>query len=118
MDKNITIDKYASSLDALPTILNLLGVEYDSRLVMGRDILGDDEGLIIFNDRSWITSKGKYNAVTRTFTPYEENVDDDYVDKMNKSIYNKYLMSKMILDNNYYAKVLSKEDFIQKEETN
>ncbi len=117
MKENITIDKYASSLDALPTILNLMGVEYDSRLLMGRDILSDEEGLVIFNDRSWITSKGKYNAVTRVFTPYEENIEEDYVDKMNKSIYNKFLMSKMILDNNYYSKILTKDDFKQNEIT-
>ena len=111
MDKNITIDKYASSLDALPTILNLFGVKYDSRLLMGRDILSDEEGLVIFNDRSWISSKGKYNAVTNSFTPYVDDIEEDYVNKMNKSIYNKFLMSKMILDNNYYSKILSKDDF-------
>lgn len=118
MKENITIDKYASSLDTLPTILNLFGVEYDSRLLMGRDILSNEDGLVIFNDRSWISSKGKYNAVKNSFTSYVDNIEEDYVDKINKSVYNKYLMSKMILENNYYAKVLNSNYFIQKEETN
>ena len=37
MDPEI-ITKPASSLDILPTLSNLMGVEYDSRLLMGQDI--------------------------------------------------------------------------------
>ena len=106
MEKSVKVTKYASSLDILPTILNLFNVEYDSRLLMGRDILSDSEGLIIFNDRSWITSYGRYDAVTEEFTPYKENIDSYYVDKINKIVYDKFLMSKLIIENNYYKKVL------------
>lgn len=116
MEKSIKVTKYASSIDILPTILNLFGMTYDSRLLMGRDLLSDEDGLIIFNDRSWITSYGKYNSVNDTFTPYKENIDEDYVDKINKDVYNKFLMSKLILEQNYYSKILSPDDFIQKKE--
>ena len=34
----VTIDKPCSSLDIIPTLSNLLGLEYDSRLLMGKDI--------------------------------------------------------------------------------
>lgn len=106
MKNSIKVTKYASSLDILPTILNLFNVEYDSRLLMGRDILSDSEGIIIFNDRSWITSYGKYDSVTEEFTPYKDNIESDYVDKINKEVYDKFLMSKLIIENNYYKKVL------------
>ena len=106
MEKSIKVDKYACSLDILPTILNLFDLDYDSRLLMGRDILSNEDGLVIFNDRSWISSKGKYNATDEEFTPYVSNISDYYVDNINTSIYNKFLISKLILEKNYYKIVL------------
>lgn len=108
MEKSIKVTKYASSLDILPTILNLFNLEYDSRLLIGKDILSDEEGIVIFNDRSWINSYGKYDSVKDIFTPYKENVSDEYIDTINNEVYNKFLMSKYILDYNYYNKVLKK----------
>lgn len=103
------IDKYAMSLDILPTVLNLFGVEYDSRLLMGRDILSNSDGLVIFNDRSWISEYGKYNAPKKTFTPFKELKEEDYVEKINEIVYNKFVISKNILENDYYRKVFKGE---------
>jgi phosphoglycerol transferase MdoB-like AlkP superfamily enzyme len=108
MKESIEINKYASSLDILPTVLNLFNVEYDSRLLMGKDILSDEDGLVIYNDRSWITSKGKYDSTNKTFTPFNEEVNNNYVDEINTIVYNKFLMSKLILENDYYSKIIKK----------
>ena len=110
MKKSIKVDKYAESLDILPTILNLFGVNFDSRLLMGRDILSSNEdGLVILNDRSWITDKGKYNAATKKFTPFtDEELEENYIDKINTIVYNKYVISKNILETNYYKYVFNK----------
>ena len=35
----IEVDTYCSTVDILPTLLNLFGLNYDSRLLAGRDIL-------------------------------------------------------------------------------
>ena len=66
MEEPIEIDKPCSALDILPTLLNLMGIEYDSRLLMGRDILSEADPLVIFSNRSWITNLAKYNSVTDT----------------------------------------------------
>lgn len=106
MKSPIQVDKTGSSLDILPTVLNLFGIEYDSRLLMGRDILSDAEPLVIFSDRSFITDKGKYNAVTGEFNPNEGvEVDNVYVERINNIIYKKFQMSRLILENDYYRKV-------------
>ncbi len=106
MKESITVDKYAYQLDVLPTILNLFGIEYDSRLLMGTDILSDSDALIIFNDRSWITDKGKYNAVKKKFTPfYNQEVSNEYIEKINTIVSNKFSMSALVLDKNYYKYV-------------
>ena len=103
MKEPIKVEKVGSSLDVLPTVLNLFGVEYDSRLLMGRDILSDEENIVIFSDRSFITDKGKYNSVTEEFVPKEGiEVEENYVDNMKAIIYNKFKMSRLILEKDYY----------------
>ena len=105
----IEINKYGESLDILPTVLNLFGIDFDSRLLMGRDLLSNSDGLVIFNDRSWITDKGKYNASTKVFTPFNnEQVDEDYIESINTKVYNKFVISKNILETNYYKYVFNK----------
>jgi len=110
-----TIEEPASSLDIIPTISNLLAIEYDSRLLMGRDLLSDTEALIIFSNRSFITPRGKYNSETKTYTPNEnyeldEDAEDDeeYRKKISNIINAKFFYSAKILDRDYYSKVLDK----------
>ena len=111
MKEPIKVEKIGSSLDVLPTVLNLFGAEFDSRLLMGRDILSDTEPLVIFSDRSFITDKGKYNAVTEEFIPNEGvTVEDGYVDKINATIYKKYQISRLILENDYYRHIFKTEN--------
>ena len=74
------VDKVISSLDILPTIYNLYGLTFDSRLLMGRDIFSNNEHIVILSDRSWITDKGKYNSVTKEFTSTtNEEIEKDKI---------------------------------------
>lgn len=107
----IKVEKIGSSLDVLPTVLNLFGAEFDSRLLMGRDILSDSDPIVIFSDRSFITDKGRYNSLTEQFMPNEGvTVEEGYVDKINTIIYKKYQMSRLILENDYYKHVFKTEN--------
>jgi phosphoglycerol transferase MdoB-like AlkP superfamily enzyme len=106
MVQPVEVNKYAGSLDILPTILNLFGIEFDSRLLMGTDIFSDNEGIIIFNDRSWITNYGKYNATKNIFTPFKDEIPENYIETINHQVNNKYVISKNILETNYYKYVL------------
>lgn len=100
------VDKVISSLDILPTIYNLYGLTFDSRLLMGRDIFSNNEHIVILSDRSWITDKGKYNSVTKEFTSTtNEKIEKDYIDRINMIVNQRYGMSSLIIDNNYYKKI-------------
>lgn len=106
-NKNIkptTVEKVSMSMDVLPTVYNLFGVEYDSRLLMGTDIFSNSEGIAIMKNRSWVTNKGTYYSATNKFVSSEE-VSDDYVDTINQIVSNKLNISKMIISNNYYKSV-------------
>lgn len=100
------INKVVAGIDLLPTVYNLFGIDYDSRLFIGKDIFSDTEGLAILSDRSWVSDKGTYNNVNKKFTKkVDEEVPQEYVDKMNKIVSQKFTMSTLILDNNYYKKL-------------
>lgn len=102
----VVIDKPCSNLDILPTLSNLFGLEYDSRLLMGRDILSDQPGLVIFSDCSFVTELGEYHAKDDTFTPKPNKViPEGYPQQMLKSAQNKFLFSGKVLMTDYYRKL-------------
>jgi len=102
----VTIDKPCSSLDILPTISNLMGLDYDSRLFMGRDIFSDAEPLVIFENKSFITDKGRYNSVKGVFTPNPGvEVDEDYINSIKDIVDSKFYYSAKILETDYYKYV-------------
>lgn len=99
------INKVCSSIDVLPTVLNLFNISYDSRLLMGKDIFSNDLGLAFFTNRSWISDKGIYYANKNSFIANTE-VDDNYVKTINNVVSNRINMSKLIVKNNYYQYLL------------
>lgn len=104
--ETVEVDKYCSALDVMPTLCNLFGLEYDSRLIIGQDILSDSPALVMFNDKSYITDYGRYNAKTDTFTPNEGvTVPEGYASDVLNVVKAKFKYSVEILENDYYAKV-------------
>ena len=105
----VQIDKPCSSMDILPTLSNLMGVEYDSRLLMGRDILSDASPLVIFSNWSWLTDKARYNSKLRKLIPAdgesEATITKEYKTAIAKQVNGKFTYSTKILDKNYYAEV-------------
>lgn len=99
----IIVDKVGSQIDVLPTLYNLFGVPYDSRLIIGKDILSTEGGLAIFGNGSWVSDYGTYYANSKKYIG--EYVSDDYVEQMTNKVNNKMTMSKYIMTYDYYRKV-------------
>ena len=112
MKKSIKVDTYCSSLDILPTMLNLLGYEYDSRTIIGTDLFGSKAPFVVFADRSWISQNGKYNANTGEYTAFKNAKDKDDIDKLNSKCTNVFTISRMILDSNAYAHIYGDNHYI------
>ena len=67
-ENRVEVDTLCCQMDILPTLLNLFGVEYDSRLLMGRDIFSEGtERLVVFSDQSFISDYGRYLAAEDRF---------------------------------------------------
>lgn len=103
-DMAATISSPTYSLDILPTLCNLFGVEYDSRLLVGRDVFSDAEALVIWPDYNWKTERGYYDYTRKQFIPAEggEAADDDYIARINNIVKNKIAYSKAVLNYNYF----------------
>ena len=119
MEEPIVIDDPCSSIDILPTLSNLFGLEYDSRLFSGRDILSTNydvsdpnspQPFVIGADAgigsNWISLAGSYDAHSKVFTPapgYEDYADNqEYISAMSKKAKNMFKYSKNIISKNYY----------------
>ena len=108
MEEPVQVDKVCSQVDILPTLSNLLGLEYDSRMLSGTDVLADNtEPVVVFTSRSWMTDKGLYNRSTQTFTPAEgvtmtEEEQESYVSAMKKLVGYKLDCTELILDSDFY----------------
>ncbi len=116
MQEPIHISKPCSAIDILPTLSNLFGLEYDSRLMIGSDILSDTDSPVILNSvgtigsNHWITVQGEYNAYKKLFTPsaactFSQQQIDEYVKNMNSIVRAKEKYSIKIMEKNYYSHV-------------
>lgn len=106
-DKNLKVETPVYSLDILPTLSNLFGLDYDSRLLVGRDVFSDTEPLVLWPEFSWKTDKGTYDAESGTFTPAKDaEVEDGYVDRIKAIVSNKISYSREV-QNMKYFQVLS-----------
>lgn len=86
----IVVDTPVSSLDILPTLSNLFGTEFDSRLFVGRDVFSEAEPLVFNTNYDWKTDKGTYYSWSNTFEANDGvTVDDGYVDRINQIVKNK-----------------------------
>ena len=106
MKEPIKVEKVGSQIDVLPTLLNLFGIEYDSRLIIGQDILSSKEGTAIFSNRSWVSDLGTYFSATETFEPKEgKEIPEGYVDSKNLEVANKFTMSNLFIKYKIYDKI-------------
>lgn len=103
------VDKVCMSIDVIPTVYNLFGIEYDSRLFVGNDIFSNKDGLAMFANRSWVTEYGTYYANSSKFVPNSEDVSSEYIEKINNIVNNRMNISKMIINNNYYKYITINE---------
>lgn len=102
----VKVDKYCSNLDLLPTVSNLMGLSYDSRLFAGRDMLSEEEGIVLFKDRSFLTNKVRYNATTGEVF-WAEGVAEDsiYLEACMELVQNRFYYSAKVLELDYYNRI-------------
>lgn len=111
LSENIVVDEYCSTADILPTLLNLFGVDYDSRLLAGTDVLSSGLHVAVLSDKSFLTKAFRYDAGTETVIPADENttVSDELAEAYRLYVDSRFQLSGNILNSDYYAHVFARE---------
>jgi phosphoglycerol transferase MdoB-like AlkP superfamily enzyme len=109
MEDPIQIDTPCCTVDILPTLLNLFGFQYDSRLLVGQDVLDPSiEHIAILHNGSFITDKVRFNSSNGKveYLVDEASVPAGYVEAVIQIVQNRFTISTAILNNDYYRVVL------------
>ncbi|MBR6484318.1 MAG: LTA synthase family protein [Clostridiales bacterium] len=108
----IIVDSPASSMDILPTLLNLFGLEWDSRLFPGRDVLSDAPALYFDLNYDWKTDYGTYINSSGEFIPASDDIDipDGYVDAIRDMVADKITYTRGALNNDFIAYLFPVEE--------
>lgn len=105
MEEPVIVDKACCSVDILPTLLNLFGFRFDSRMYAGRDVFSDEEGLVIFNDRSFVSDTVVYSKkkkITAWKKELSEEEQEAYLKAKQQDVKERYQFSAFVLRNDYY----------------
>ena len=100
----IIVDTPVMSIDILPTLLNLFGIEYDSRLLPGRDVFSDAMPLYFNAGYDWRTDLGTYLSSRATFYPNDPDAEipEGYVDAVRTIVANRINYCSGVLSSNYF----------------
>lgn len=107
MKEPVTVDVPCCTLDILPTVSNLLGLTFDSRLLMGTDVFSDGEHIAILADRSFVTDKIAYDCENDRALPRDgaDAPDSDDLSRYAALVRDKFTVSSEMLYTDYYEKV-------------
>jgi len=114
-----TFSEYNSYINLVPTLANLMNLEYDPRLYMGTDLLSEDyKSLVVFADGSWKNEIAYYNASTSKIKYYGDvTYTAEEIQQINTEIDLKISMSSKAIKNNYFNYLEKKIDEYNKENT-
>lgn len=100
----IVVSSPTFGLDILPTLSNLFGTEFDSRLMPGRDVFSDAPALVFNLSYDWKTDYGTYISATGKFTPVNDSIEipEGYVASVKAVVRNKIRYCTGALNNDYF----------------
>lgn len=112
-EEPVHVEKVCGAMDLLPTLLNLFGFEYDARMYAGRDIFSDQEGMVIFNDRSYVTDVAEYKRGSDVIWKKDQDGNDlvpedrkeAYLQEMKQEVKSRYQFSAYVLQEDYYQDI-------------
>lgn len=102
LEEPVVVDDYCCTQDILPTLLNLFGFSYDSRLLTGRDVLADCTHAALLKDGSILTKEFLYDGASGALTWQQEAEDEEQAQAVISAIENQFTVAADVLDYDYY----------------
>lgn len=120
LEEPVTVDDYCCTQDILPTLLNLFGFSYDSRMLTGRDVLADCTHAALLKDGSILTKEFLYDGSSGELTWRDEDEEDERDEENEENeeraqdiisaIENQFTVAADVLDYDYYQFAFSALD--------
>ncbi len=98
----IIVSSPTFSLDIVPTLSNLFGTEFDSRLMPGRDVFSDAPALVFNTGYEWKTDYGTYTGGKFVPTYPDVELPEDYVKSIKSIVSNKITYCRNAPDSDYF----------------
>ena len=108
IEEPIINDKYCCNVDILPTVYNLMGIDYDSRLLMGVDVFAKTVHRARLYNGNFLTEYVRYNAsngkaewtdAAASFTDWQKEV---YLKNIISLTETEYAVSVKLMDSDFY----------------
>ena len=116
MDEALHTDIPCCNVDILPTVLNLFGLRYDSRMIAGRDIFSSIPHFAALYNKNFITNEVMYNSGNgrASWLSHEDDTDQfkqNYLNYYTVQVKNRYSMSLRIEETDFYRYVWDNTQF-------
>lgn len=100
------IDTMVSSLDVVPTILNLYGLQ-QNKVYFGTDVFSENHReIVVLKDRSWATPSLYYDSQSNIITQLNESMSkidyDEQVNQSNSFVYDLFNVGQKMLTTDYF----------------
>ncbi|QWB99755.1 LTA synthase family protein [Mycoplasmatota bacterium] len=91
-----------ASIDIMPTVANLFGLNLNYKPIFGKDIFGDQRRSVFFSNGSILTDTFFYDLENETYTFYDEDMtEEEALIFVNEYIYRQYI-NQAILEIDYF----------------
>ena len=112
LEEPVHIDDYCCTQDIMPTVCNLFGLTYESRMLTGTDVLSDSTHVALLQDGSFLTKGLTYDSNTGriTYRVPEEELPEGYAQQLIQATKNQFSVAAAILRTDYFGFVFSTLD--------
>ena len=101
--KGKVFEQYTTYVNILPTIANLLNLDYDPRLMMGSDLLSQNyESLVVFADGTWKNENAFYDASSGKVKYYNDSYTEEDINIITQDVSTKLKVSNKAIETNYF----------------
>lgn len=95
------VNDITSTFDIYPTLANLFGLDINGQMIVGRDALSNSKGFTIFQDYSWLTDDGYYDATKQVMST--STLDEEKIEEVNSKVFNLVMIGQLIIRTNYFS---------------
>ena len=114
--ETVYVDTPCCNVDILPTVLNLFGMEYDSRLLPGTDIFSNSIHVATLYNKSFVTELVRYNSQdgkaiwSDAANNMPETQKQQYLDYLIALTKSRYTASLQLMDENFFKFVFDNQN--------